>query len=78
MLRVPKYYGITADTLYELAMEELQFYRRSRLMLRLSKRTGVAVTTLYDMADGKRMPTLRTIEKVIDGMGYDIVLRKRR
>lgn len=77
MLIVPKRYELAAETLYDIAMQELQFYRRSRLMSKLAAKTGLSVDTLYDFADGKTKPTYQTIWKVVDGLGYDLVLRKR-
>lgn len=57
---------------------ELEGYARSQQMSKLSRASGVDKTTLHYLKTGKRKPGLETLEKLLEAMEIDIVLRKRR
>lgn len=63
--------------LCDFIQEQLVFYSRSRFLSRLADKAGVDRTTLYHLRDGTQHATVETVEKILDAMDYDIILRKR-
>lgn len=58
-------------------MDELEWYRRSRFLRKLSTRSGIDYKNIWEWANGVHKPSLASMEKLIDAMGYEIVIRKR-
>jgi transcriptional regulator with XRE-family HTH domain len=44
----------------------------------LSRRSGLGRTSLIDVELGKRSPTLRTLARLAETLGYEIVLRPKQ
>lgn len=47
-------------------------------MNELSKRSGVPYSTLAQIEKGKCIPQIITYEKILDALGYELILMKRQ
>ena len=63
--------------LCDFVQGELVFYARSRLLNRLARKAGIDKTTLYHLRDGTGSASVDSLEKILDAMDYDIILKKR-
>lgn len=61
----------------EFIADELEIYSDSRLIRKLAGRAGVSTGMMYSWRDRRKCPTLASAERVLDAMGYEIILRKR-
>ena len=63
--------------LAEFAHDELTRYREAGLLGRLSELSGIDYESVQAWARGLRNPSTASIEKVLDAMGYKIVVKKK-
>jgi DNA-binding XRE family transcriptional regulator len=64
-------------------MELYEILRRERRLRdinqdQLAKQLGISHVTLCNIEKGKRCANLRTIQKICDALGYEIVLTKKQ
>lgn len=63
--------------LAEFCHDELVRYRQAGLLGKVSERSGIDYESVQAWARGLRNPSTASIEKVLDAMGYKIVVKKK-
>lgn len=65
------------SALADFTYDELNRYNDEGLLEKVSERSGIDYESVYAWATGKRNPTTASMEKVLDAMGYKIVVKKK-
>lgn len=63
--------------LAEFTYDELNRYKEAGFLGKLSERADIDYKSLVEWASGRRHPTTASMEKVLDAMGYKIVIRRK-
>ena len=63
--------------LADFTYDELCRYKKAGFLGKVSERSGIDYESVYAWATGKRNPTTASMEKVLDAMGYKIVVKKK-
>lgn len=63
--------------LADFTYDELNRYKEAGFLGKLSERSGIDYEAIQAWASGKRNPTTASMERVLDAMGYKIIVRKK-
>lgn len=63
--------------LADFTYDELNRYKEAGLLEKVSERSGIDYASIKAWTDGKTNPTTASMEKVLDAMGYKVVVRKK-
>lgn len=64
--------------LYEFARAELEDWRINKRIKRLSRLSGLDYNTVSYFAKGKKGLQVESLERLIDAMGYEILIRRKK